>query len=287
MPAEEDVHENTLEAERWYPTESVPPTPQKWHQGVLENLPMNLIAQVVRKTIKIAYHIVRDPQTFLEERQDFQVRIQVQIKPLEELGNLLSDPAISQAIQSRDHYTYFKVMQKLHRLLFDFVVATEPQTVAAKQFIQEVSAEKLFRQIESSDPTLANPSPAEEKFWLRAKENVLWMVYRKEKVEKLVLEVEAWGDCLAKLISTTIRVIVIREQFSAEAIASSATLRAVTDETEQTQVTAATEPVTLVAESKSRQEDEDELVLVSLKEALDLAEEDGPEVYSTNYFANE
>jgi len=186
--------------------------------GILENLLADLIAQVVFKTIKIAYHIVRDSHVFLEERHDFQVRMQVQIKRLEDVENLLSNRAISQDIQPRDRHTYFNVMQKLHRLLFDYLVASEPQTVAAKQFVQEVSAEELFRQIESSDPTLANPSPAQEKFWLRAKEKVVWVVYKKEKLEKLVVGVEAWGDCLATLISTTVPLIFIRKQFSAEEI---------------------------------------------------------------------
>ena len=98
-------------------------------------------------------------------------------------------------------------------------MATEPQSAVGQQFLQEVSADDLFRQIESSDPELANPSQAQEKFWLRAKEKVVWVVYKKEKLEKLVLGVEAWGDCLATLISTTVPLIFIRRQFSAEQIA--------------------------------------------------------------------
>jgi serine/threonine protein kinase len=186
--------------------------------GILENLLADLIAQVVCKTIKLAYHIARDSQVFVEERHDFQVRMRVQIKRLEDVESLLCNRAMSQDIQPRDRHTYFNVMQKLHRLLFEYVVATEPPTPAAKQFVQEVSAEELFRQIESSDPTLANPSPAQEKFWLRAKEKVVWVVYKKEKLEKLVVGVEAWGDCLATLISTTVPLIWIRKQFSAEEI---------------------------------------------------------------------
>ena len=65
---------------------------------------------------------------------------------------------------------------------------------------------------------LANPSTAQEKFWLRAKEKVVWVVYKKDKLEKLVAGVEAWGECLANLISTTVPLIFIRRQFSAEEI---------------------------------------------------------------------
>ena len=180
--------------------------------GILENLLADLIAQVVCKTIKIAYHIARDSHVFLEERHDFQVRMQVQIKRLEDVESLLCNRAMSQDIQPRDRHTYFNVMQKLHRLLFEYVVATEPPTPAAKQFVQEVSAEELFRQIESRDPTLANPSPAQEKFWLRANEKVVWVVYKKQKSEKLIVGVEAWGDCLATLVSTTIPLIFLRKQ---------------------------------------------------------------------------
>jgi len=183
--------------------------------GIGENLLCELIAQVVFKSIKIAYHIIQDSRIFHQERHDFHVRMQIQIGRLDEVKNLLSNPAISQGIQPRDRHTYFHVMQKLHRLLLDYVIDTEG---AAQPFIQEVVADELFRQIEVGDPTLANPSPAQEKFWLRAKEKVVWVVYKKDKLEKLVAGVEAWGECLANLISTTVPLIWIRRQFSAEEI---------------------------------------------------------------------
>ena len=109
-------------------------------------------------------------------------------------------------------------MQKLHRSLVVYVLATDPQPIA-KRLVEDNSAEELFKKMERDDPVLLHPSQEQEKFWLRAKERVTWVLFKKEKLEKLVVGVEEWGALLSELISATIPLIFIRKQLTAAEIA--------------------------------------------------------------------
>lgn len=188
--------------------------------GIGENLLCELIAKVAFKAVRIAYHIATDSINFRDDRHNFQVRLNIQIARLEEVQKVLSNPILNEDIQPRDRHTYFNVMQNLHRLLFNYYIATEPETYAAVQFVKENSADDIFNEIAlRDDPALVDPSIAQEKFWLRKKEQLTWALFRKEKLEKLVAGVEFWGNCLDTLISTTIPLIFLRKHLTAAEIA--------------------------------------------------------------------
>ena len=186
--------------------------------GIGESILCDLIAQVVRKSITIISYIAKDSRNFQNDRQNFQVRLNIQTARLEEVQRLLLNRVISEDIQPRDRHTYYHVMQKLHRSLVAYVLATDPQP-NAKLLITENSAEELFKKLERQDPALLSPSKEQEKFWLRAKERVTWVLFKKEKLEKLVLGVEEWGNLLNDLISATIPLIFVRKQLTASEIA--------------------------------------------------------------------
>ena len=105
--------------------------------GIGENLLCELIAKVAFKAVRIAYHIATDSINFRDDRHNFQVRLNIQIARLEEVQKVLSNPILNEDIQPRDRHTYFNVMQNLHRLLFNYYIATEPETYAAVQFVKE------------------------------------------------------------------------------------------------------------------------------------------------------
>ena len=186
--------------------------------GMGDSILCDLIAAVIVKSVRIIRLIVQDSRNFLNDRQNFQVRLNIQTARLEEVQKLLFNRVLSEDIQPRDRHTYYHVMQKLYRSLVAYVLATDPQP-STKRLLEENSAEALFKKLERQDPMLLNPSRAQEKFWLGAKERVTWVLFKKEKLEKLVVGVEEWGKLLDELISATIPLIFIRKQLTATEIA--------------------------------------------------------------------
>src|SRR5271167_3558956 len=115
--------------------------------GIGESILCDLIAQVISKSITIIIYIAKDYRNFLNDRQNFQVRLNIQTARLEEVQRLLFNRVISEDIQPRDRHTYYHVMQKLHRSLVNYVLATDPQP-NAKRLVAENSAEELFKKLE-------------------------------------------------------------------------------------------------------------------------------------------
>ena len=128
-----------------------------------------LIAKVIWKSISIARHIASNSRNFVSDRENFRIRLNVQITRLDEVRRVLNNQLISDSIQPRDRHTYVHVMQKLHRLLLDYVIATEGTIEGARQFVMENAANEEFEQIQMGDPALATPSRAQEKFWFNRK----------------------------------------------------------------------------------------------------------------------
>jgi hypothetical protein len=174
-----------------------------------------LVAEIVFKTIEIAKDIFLNGLTYLHDKHDFKVRLSIQTLRLRGFALLLSNPVISKHIKPSDRHTYFHVMQKLHTLLISYA---SKSSGCSERSLRENSAEELFRRLELEDPGLGEPTREQERYWLRTKEIVVWSVFKKRGLEKLVIGVEQWGDRLEKLTSATIPLIFIREQFSAEKI---------------------------------------------------------------------
>ena len=190
--------------------------------GIGEGILLDLVTGLIIKSITIAIHIARHQSSSTEDKHCFCIRLNVQIGLMEEAQKVLKNQNLSSAIPIRDRYTYFHVMAKMHHPLLEYVMT---MTNVPKNFVDENSATgemARFREIELADPNAAAPTRAQESSWLRTKEKVTWALYKKEKFEKLVVEVETWGECLARLFSFTIPCIFIQRHFSAAEIAENA-----------------------------------------------------------------
>lgn len=174
-----------------------------------------LVAEIIFKAVEIAKDIFNNGLSYHQDKEDFKVRLSIQTLRLREIALLLSNPVISKHIKPSDRHTYFHVMQKLHTLLIEYA---SKSSGCSKQFLRENSAAELFQRLELEDPGLGEPTREQERYWLRTKEIVVWSVFKKRGLEKLVVGVEQWGERLEKLTSATIPLIFIREHFSAEKI---------------------------------------------------------------------
>jgi hypothetical protein len=187
--------------------------------GIGEAILVELVTTILFKSIKVAGRIMEDSRNFLDDRHDFHVRLSVQVARLNEVARLLDNPLVSTNIEVRDRHTYYHVTQKLHRLLLDYIIKTSPAISDHNRFVAENSAEELFREIELKVPELSDPSLAQEKFWLRTKERVTWVLYKKQNIEKLVVGVESGGNCPADLFSINLPAIFVRMHLSSTEIA--------------------------------------------------------------------
>lgn len=185
-----------------------------------ENLLADLLARIIFKSITIARHIANDGRLIRVDQEDMRLRLDVQIARLDAVEKVLRNQKISNDVQPRDRHTFVNVIHKLHKLLLEYVQKTDPNSDKTIKLVRENSANDLFSEIHKRDAkALSNPSQAQEKFWLRAKEIVAWSVFKKKDLEKLVAGVEAWGNCLDVLISSILPLIFIRQQLSAAEIA--------------------------------------------------------------------
>jgi len=190
--------------------------------GIGEGILLDLVACLIVKSITIAIRIARHESSFAQDKHNFCIRLNVQISRMEEAQKVLKNPNLNSAIPIRDRYTYFHVMAKMHHPLLEYVMT---MTNIRKEFVDENSAARemaRFKEIELADPSAAAQTWAQESFWLRNKEKAAWALFKKEKFEKLVIEVETWGECLANLFSVTIPLIFIQRHFSAAQIAENA-----------------------------------------------------------------
>jgi hypothetical protein len=182
--------------------------------GIGEGILVELIVKVLTKSISLASRILQDSQKFRDQKHDFEVRLNVQIVMRREVQKLLRNPFVSTMIEPHDRHTYYHVIRKLHGLLTDYVKKTASPTFDEKGFLEEHSAEELYREIELKDPSLSEPSPMQQTAWNRRKESVIWALQGRQQLEKLVIGAEAWGDCLATLISIVIPKVFLRGHLS-------------------------------------------------------------------------
>jgi len=186
--------------------------------GVGEALLCEILAKIMLKSVTVAWTIVQDARNFANDRSEFDLRLQVQIARIDGVRKLLADKRIGEHVEARDRHTYFNVMQKMHSSLLNYALKTTQSDDTRKPLLAD-SAQELFAEYERRDPELLNPSRAQESFWLRTKERVTWAVFRKGHLEKLVIGVEQWGNCLNVLTSTIVPSIFTRCKFNAATIA--------------------------------------------------------------------
>ena len=187
--------------------------------GVGEAALCEILAQIMFKSLKIVWTIVQDARNIGSDRAKFDLRLKAQIARMDGVRKILQDRRIGDHIEARDRHTYFNVMQEMYHALTTYVLKTTPSQQSAKQLLLENSAQDLFVEYERRDSeSLSNPSRAQESFWLKTREKVTWAVYKKNHLEKLVVEVEEWGHTLESLTSTILPLICLRQNFSAATI---------------------------------------------------------------------
>jgi serine/threonine protein kinase len=178
----------------------------------LEAIPVTLVVKVIYKTIVIGNLIVNDYRSFLEDHADYKTRLEVEITRLEGVKRLLERDDIAAKIKPEDRRLYANIIRKLHALLIEYVQKTGPHNSRERKIAAENSAaaDALFREIREKEIANTERQNTLPEWWQATKNRIAWAVGAKLKARELVEAVEAWGETLEKLRSSTILPILTR-----------------------------------------------------------------------------
>ena len=171
------------------------------------SLAVELVAEVVIRTVEIGFHVIQNSQLYIEEEESFRLRLRIQIGIWQAIDAKLRESKIKELIRPEDVLTYYDIMKILHKLMQKWVERKCQSVTAKTDLLKKTSVTELGKEVEKRD--LLKPLSDREKernwsAWLRVKEEVAWAVWRKERNEKLLAEIEFWGGRLDKFSSWTI-----------------------------------------------------------------------------------
>jgi len=187
--------------------------------GIGENVISELLVKFSFKAIALAATIANNYRNRTKDQDDLYTRLMSQVSRFDRIAGLLTDTPIGRLMKARDRHTYFKVMKKMHRALMAYAETNDP---SLKKTIlkNKDEVDEIIAQLERADPSLSNPSKSQYSFWIRTREKVGWAVFQKQKMEKLVVEVERWGEVLNGVYDTMVPDIMIRHHFSIQQMTS-------------------------------------------------------------------
>jgi hypothetical protein len=174
--------------------------------GIGEALILEIAAALIVKCVVLGVHIVNDARVYAKEGQQFTLRLQVQIRIWRAIETKVKDPEIQRRIRNEDLILYYRVMKELLDLLRKYIERKMETGLDKTKLLNETSADDLLKKVEDQDmfgKITAKEEVQSSSFWWRFKEEVAHTVLKKARSERLVTEVEAWGDRLRKLASWT------------------------------------------------------------------------------------
>ena len=166
-----------------------------------------IVAEVAVKCIEIGWHVIQNAKLYLHEENQFSLRLRAQVGIWNAIHEKLSEGEIQARIRPSDIATYFAIMQELHKLMRKYVERDCKDQKVKEEVLTNSSLEKLISKWETGNVLKLMTEEAKEQnmgFWLRVKDETAWAVWRKEKNEKLVTEIERWGLLLDRFSSWTL-----------------------------------------------------------------------------------
>ena len=185
--------------------------------GIGENIISELIVKFSFKAISLAITIANNYRHSTRDRSKLHFRLMAQASRFETIAKLLQAPnGLGRLMSDRHRHTYFNVMKEMHHSLVEY--ALENNSAKREDILADKEdAEKIIAELEDRDRFLTDPSEPQYASWLNLKETRLgWAVYKKHKLEKLVSEIEFWGDILNTTCTTMVPVIMFFNHFSTQ-----------------------------------------------------------------------
>jgi hypothetical protein len=170
------------------------------------SMAVQIAADVGLKCIEIGWHVIHNAKLYIHEEHEFRLRLRAQVGIWEAISGKLEETEIKERMRPADIVTYYDIMERLHSLMRNYVAIKCKVGKEKEALLGKTSTKDLRRRWEQAD--ILKPLTVEQKkqsmgFWLRLIEEAAWAVWRKEKSEKLVTEIERWGLVLDRFSSHT------------------------------------------------------------------------------------
>jgi hypothetical protein len=169
--------------------------------GVSENIAINLIAEIIMKTVETGYHVVNKSMLYVEGGRKSATIIGLQIGIWEAAARKLQDVRIKKQIRDVDLWRFAMVSQELHRTMHKFVTRNCANAVEKKKTLELHSAEELFEILEEHGDLEYLSKEVQEAsfgFWIGLKQEAGYLVLAQAKDQKLVTEIVFWGNQLGR-----------------------------------------------------------------------------------------
>jgi len=167
--------------------------------GVLESIAINIVADIILKTVQIGYHVVNSTRLYAKEAQESVKIIQLQIGIWEAASRKLQDENIRNQILPADLLRFQKASEELHRLMRKFVLRHCLDKAESKRIREIHSVDELIEQLDQQR-ILEKLSEREKKqswgFWARLKEEVGYLVVEQAREKQLMMQIVFWGTQL-------------------------------------------------------------------------------------------
>jgi hypothetical protein len=173
-----------------------------------ESIAVQLVSDLAIKTLYLGYHVVRHSHLYIHDAEKFKLRFQLQLGIWEAICDKVRDKEIQQRLRATDFERLCNVLNRLHGLLQKYVKQLYPASAERDRLLAKASPENILTTIEEIEVELRKLPENEQKqsrsTWLRVKNEASWMAWRKERHEKLIVEMEFWGEKLDRFASHTI-----------------------------------------------------------------------------------
>jgi hypothetical protein len=165
--------------------------------GVAESLLLNLVAELIFKSVQVAWDIIRHSHRYEKQAADFNTRIEAQIGILNAIGVKVNEA--KDQVRPKDLITYYKVEKKVYHLLLKYVHggALTPD---------QLSFEEKMRKLEESSVFGENTkqSTGVLEWFYTTKKQIMFSLQGEKHDRKLVKEIEEWSNILQEMTNWTI-----------------------------------------------------------------------------------
>ena len=184
--------------------------------GVGEAVVCDFVAQAIVKSITVIKAIADNGQHFRDDRNRLHLRLKCEISRMERFEKIIKDPRIARYVSRDEEHTYYHIIREMNCEIIKYARKTKACT---EQEIDENKFDSVLESLQEMEyPALEDPAPEQVSYWNRMVEKVSWAISKKKNIEKLVMNIEEWGNEFDKLLSSTVPLIVVEQHYTGEEI---------------------------------------------------------------------
>src|SRR5579859_6091287 len=167
--------------------------------GFGEAIACELVAQLVLKTATLGFHIIRNAGKYAEDVQRYQLRLKVQVNIIEAIHQKFQDEEFRQHVRPEALDTFGRVMKEIHRLFQKYINCNCRDGLEKQEIFKDTSIDDVLIRLEAKEVVTSLSDKEKERnlgFLLKLRNEVAWGVFKKDRTEKWVSEIELWGQRL-------------------------------------------------------------------------------------------